>query len=75
MMRVNFRLMMVFVSIAIVVTRFVTGCKPAEPAPTAAPAPVPVTAAASEQQPGASAPQAPAVPDAAEPAGSQVQFK
>ena len=73
MMRVNFRLMMVFVSIAIVVTRFVTGCKPAEPATTAAPAPAP--AATSEQQPGTSTPQAPAVPDAAEPAGSQVQFK
>jgi len=73
MMRVNFRLMMVFVSIAIVVTRFVTGCKPTEPAPSAAPTPAP--AATSEQQPGTSAPQTPAVPDAAEPAGSQVQFK
>ncbi len=73
MMRVNFRLMMVFVSIATVVTRFVTGCKPTEPAPAAAPAPAP--AATTEQQPGTSAPQAPAVPDAAEPAGSQVQFK
>jgi hypothetical protein len=73
MMRVNFRLVMVFVSIAIVVTRFVTGCKPAEPATTAPPAPAP--AATTEQQPGTSAPQAPAVPDAAEPAGSQVQFK
>lgn len=75
MMRVNFRLMMLFVSIAIVITRFVTGCKPAEPKTTAAPAPAPVPAAASEQQPGATTQQAPAVPDAAEPAGSQVQFK
>lgn len=73
MMRVNFRLMMVFVASAIVVTRFVAGCKPAEPVPTAAPSPAPTVT--SEQQPGTSAPQAPAVPDAAEPAGSQVQFK
>jgi hypothetical protein len=72
-MRVNFRLMMVFVSVAIVVTRFVTGCKPAEPATTAPQAPA--SAVTSTQPQGSSTPQAPAVPDAAEPAGSQVQFK
>jgi hypothetical protein len=50
------------------------GCKPAEPA--AAPAPAP--AATPEQPQGANTTtgaQAPAVPDSAEPAGSQVQFK
>ena len=50
------------------------GCKPAEPA--AAPAPAPTTTP--EQPQGANTTtgaQAPAVPDSAEPAGSQVQFK
>jgi hypothetical protein len=50
------------------------GCKPAEPA--AAPAPAPT--ATTEQPQGANTTtgvQAPAVPDSAEPAGSQVQFK
>jgi len=50
------------------------GCKPAEPA--AAPAPAPITTP--EQPQGANTTtgaQAPAVPDSAEPAGSQVQFK
>ena len=73
-MRVNFRLTMVFVFVAIVLTRFVTGCKPAEPAAVPAPAPAPAT----EQPQGANTTtgaQAPAVPDSAEPAGSQVQFK
>lgn len=75
-MRVNFRLMMVFVFVAILLTRFVTGCKPAEPA--AAPVPVPAPAATTDQPQGAptsTGAQAPAVPDSAEPAGSQVQFK
>ena len=74
MMRVNFRLMIVFVFVAILLTRFVTGCKPAEPA--AAPATAP--AATTEQPQGANTTtgaQAPAVPESAEPAGSQVQFK
>jgi hypothetical protein len=74
MMRVNFRLTMVFVFVAIVLTRFVTGCKPAEPAA----APVPAPATTPEQPQGANTTtgaQAPAVPESAEPAGSQVQFK
>jgi len=75
-MRVNFRLTMVFVFVAIVLTRFVTGCKPAEPA--AVPAPVPAPTTTPEQPQGANTTtgaQAPAVPESAEPAGSQVQFK
>jgi len=73
-MRVNFRLTMIFVFVAIVLTRFVIGCKPAEPAATPAPAPATTT----EQPQGATTTtgaQAPAVPESAEPAGSQVQFK
>jgi hypothetical protein len=73
-MRVNFRLTMVFVFVVIVLTRFVTGCKPAEPA--AAPAPSPATTPVQPQGATTSTgAQAPAVPDSAEPAGSQVQFK
>ena len=52
------------------------GCKPAEPAAAPAPAPAPTTTP--EQPQGANTTtgaQAPAVPDSAEPAGSQVQFK
>jgi hypothetical protein len=50
------------------------GCKPAEPAATPAPAPAatPVQPQGATTSTGA---QAPAVPDSAEPAGSQVQFK
>jgi len=57
-----------------VIVGVTAGCKPAEPA--AAPAPAP--AATPEQPQGANTTtgaQAPAVPDSAEPAGSQVQFK
>lgn len=77
-MRVNFRLMMVFVFVAILLTRFVTGCKPAEPAAAPVPVPVPAPATTPEQPQGANTTtgaQAPAVPESAEPAGSQVQFK
>ena len=50
------------------------GCKPAEPVATPAPAPAttPVQPQGATTSTGA---QAPAVPDSAEPAGSQVQFK
>ncbi len=50
------------------------GCKSTQPTSTAAPAP----AATTDQPQGAptsTGAQAPAVPDSAEPAGSQVQFK
>ena len=52
------------------------GCKKEESAPISAPAPAP--AATTDQPQGAptsTGAQAPAVPDSAEPAGSQVQFK
>lgn len=50
------------------------GCKPAEPA--AAPAPSPATTPVQPQGATTSTgAQAPSVPDSAEPAGSQVQFK
>jgi hypothetical protein len=50
------------------------GCKPAEPAATPAPAPAttPIQPQGATTSTGA---QAPSVPDSAEPAGSQVQFK
>ena len=62
-------------SLALAVVSIANGCKKAEPAPTSAPAPAP--AATTDQPQGATTTgaQAPAVPDAAEPTGSQVQFK
>ena len=63
-------------SLALAVVPIANGCKRDEPAPTTAPAPAP--AATTDQPQGAPSStgvQAPAVPDAAEPAGSQVQFK
>jgi hypothetical protein len=62
-------------SLALAVVSIANGCKKDEPAPASAPAPAP--AATTDQSQGATntGAQAPAVPDAAEPAGSQVQFK
>jgi hypothetical protein len=48
------------------------GCKPAEPAAAPAPTTTPEQPQGANTTTGA---QAPAVPDSAEPAGSQVQFK
>lgn len=61
-------------SLVIAAVSIGAGCKKEESAPISAPAP----AAATDQPQGAptsTGAQAPAVPDSAEPAGSQVQFK
>ncbi len=60
-------------SLALAVVSIANGCKKDEPTPTSAPAP----AATTDPPQGATTTgaQAPAVPDAAESAGSQVQFK
>ena len=62
-------------SLALAVVSIANGCNKDDPAPASAPAPAPV--ATTDQSQGATntGAQAPAVPDAAEPAGSQVQFK
>jgi hypothetical protein len=73
-MRPTFVTIMGVMVLAGVMVGVTAGCKPAEPA--AAPAPAP--AATPEQPQGANTTtgvQAPAVPESAEPAGSQVQFK
>ena len=61
-------------SLVIAAVSIGAGCKKEESAPVSAPAP----AATTEQPQGTNTTtgaQAPAVPDSAEPAGSQVQFK
>jgi hypothetical protein len=72
-MQMNFRLLMVYVFVAIVLTRFVTGCKSdkqeTKPSSVSVQTPQP-----QGTQTGSSTSQ-PAVPDAAEPSSSQVQFK
>jgi hypothetical protein len=73
-MRPTFVTIMGVMVLAGVMVGVTAGCKPVEPA--AAPAPAP--AATPEQPQGANTTtgaQAPAVPESAEPAGSQVQFK
>ena len=65
---------LVCASLLVAAASISAGCKKEESAPTSAPAP----AAATDQPQGAptsTGAQAPAVPDSAEPAGSQVQFK
>jgi len=63
-------------SLALAVVSIANGCKKDEPAPTSAPAPAPAaTSDHAQGAPTSTSTQAPAVPDAAEPAGSQVQFK
>lgn len=65
-------------SLALAAVSIANGCKKDEPTPSSAPAPAPPPAATTDQPQGAptsTGAQAPAVPDAAEPVGSQVQFK
>ena len=75
-MRLKLEMASVGIVLLSTLTMIIGGCKPAEPA--AAPVPVPAPAATTDQPQGAptsTGAQAPAVPDSAEPAGSQVQFK
>jgi hypothetical protein len=62
-------------SLALAVVSIANGCKKDEPAPASAPAPAPAVTTDQSQGATNTGTQAPAVPDAAEPAGSQVQFK
>ena len=62
-------------SLALAVVSIANGCKRDEPAPTSAPVSAPPSTTAQPQGATTTGAQAPAVPDAAEPAGSQVQFK
>ena len=74
MMRLKLEMASVGIVLLSTLTMIIGGCKPAEPAATPAPAPATTT----ELPQGANTTtgaQAPAVPDSAEPAGSQVQFK
>lgn len=76
MMQVRIAPALFCASLALAGVSIANGCKKDEPAPTSAPAPAP--AATTNQHQGAptsTGAQAPAVPDAAEPVGSQVQFK
>ena len=62
-------------SLVIAAVSIGAGCKKDEPAPTSAPASAPASTTAQPQGATTTGAQAPAVPDSAEPAGSQVQFK
>ena len=74
MMRPMFVTVIGVMVLAGVMVGVTAGCKPAEPA--AAPAPSPATTPVQPQGATTSTgAQAPSVPDSAEPAGSQVQFK